>query len=369
MALFFSSDDWKRVESTYNKWWDRQLDRPVIGIELVGKDPGRACPDAPILSQATCEDLSIAPEALMDRLDYEFSKRVYMGDAYPYLDLTCFGPGVMGAFLGAKLDNSTGNVWFHPPKEMDIQDLIFEYNPENKWLKRIKRICQVAVDYWHGDVLVAMPDLGGVLDVLSIFLPGEKLLLALCDNPEKVIEHISTLSQLWHKYYNEINDIISPTNHGYSDWSTILSPTPSYIVQCDFAYMIGLEMFNKFIKWEISDSCNRIDHSIYHLDGQGQLVHLDSLLEIEQLDAVQWVPGAGSPDCSQWPQVYEKIIAADKAVQVINDEIDINAYDKVIKQIAGRVPVQVRQFAVPIEQTDTVCKWLKTHGITDRIQS
>lgn len=132
MAVFFTSDDWEKVKNTYAMWWDKKIDRPVIGIELVGKDPGRACPEAPILSQATCADFSIEPEALMDRLDYELSKKVYIGDAYPYVDFTCFGPGVMAAFLGAELDNKTGNVWFHPSKKLSINELNFEYDPENK---------------------------------------------------------------------------------------------------------------------------------------------------------------------------------------------------------------------------------------------
>ena len=363
MAIFFTYDDWKRVEDTYAKWWGRQLDRPVIGIELVGKESGRVCPDAPILSQATCAELSIEPAALMDRLDYEFSRRIYIGDAYPYIDFTCFGPGVMAAFLGAKLDNKTGNVWFHPSKKLSINELNFEYDSENKWFKRVKQICHAAVDYWNGDVLIAMPDLGGAVDVLSTFLPGEQLLLELYDNPKKVIEHISTLSQLWHRYYGEINEIISPTNHGYSDWSTILSPAPSYILQCDFAYMIGLDMFNEFVKGEISDSCGRLGHSIYHTDGQGQLAHLDSLLEIEQLDVVQWVPGANAPDISQWPQVYEKIVTAGKAIQILNDPVNLEVYDKVIEQISSRVPVQVRQFELPIEETDMAQRWLEHWSI------
>ena len=363
MTEFFTSENWKEVENTYARWWDRELDRPVIGIELIGKEPGRCCPKAPILSQATCADFSVTPEAFIDRLDYEFSKRVYIGDSFPYVDFTCFGPGVMAAFLGASLDNSTGNVWFHPSEKRSITELEFKYDPENKWLKRIKQICQAAVDYWKGDVLIAMPDLGGAVDVLSSFLPGQQLLLDLYDNPEKVNEHIHTLSQLWHKYYNEINDIISSSNHGHSDWSAILSPTPSYILQCDFAYMISLEMFNEFVKWEIAESCERLGHSVYHLDGSGQLPHLDSLLEIGKLDAVQWVPGTNSPDISQWPEVYEKIIAADKAVQLINNPVDLNVYDKVIRQISGRVPVQIHQITMQIEEKNAALEFLRKYGI------
>ena len=37
------------------------------------------------------------------------------------------------------------------------------------------------------------------------------------------------------------------------------------------------------------------------VNGQGQLAHLDSLLEIESIKGIQWVPGAGAPDVQHWP--------------------------------------------------------------------
>jgi len=63
-------------------------------------------------------------------------------------------------------------------------------------------------------------------------------------------------------------------------------------------------------------TCRRLGHSFYHLDGVGQLPHLDALLAIPELEGVQWVMGDGQPDAEHWGHVYRKIRAAGKLLQV-----------------------------------------------------
>jgi len=58
---------------------------------------------------------------------------------------------------------------------------------------------------------------------------------------------------------------------------------------------------------------------MFHLDGHQCIPHLDLLLDIEPLDAVEWtpdpqVPGGGDP---AWYPLYRKILAAGKSVQAI----------------------------------------------------
>ena len=38
------------------------------------------------------------------------------------------------------------------------------------------------------------------------------------------------------------------------------------------------------------------------------------------LKGVQWVPGAGAPDVSQWPDVYRRIREAGKLIQVLGTQ-------------------------------------------------
>jgi len=317
MPIDFSPDRWQQVKETYRHWWAGELKRPIIPVTLTGRDPGRPQPKAPILSQSTCADLTIPAEALIDRLDWELSQQVYLGDAFPTVNMHCFGPGVAAAFMGARLDNSTGRVWFHPANEdTPIQDIHFTYDPENIWLRRIKEICAEGMKRWQGQVLMTMTDLGGNLDLLSTFRPSEKLLLDLIDTPEQIERLTWEAHELWHRYFSEIHSALQPLNPGYSSWCEIYSDTPYYILQCDFSYMISPDMFSEFVQPELAASAKKLSRCFYHLDGKGQLPHLDHLLSIDEILGIQWIPGDGQPGCEMWPDLYRKIFAAGKKTQL-----------------------------------------------------
>lgn len=323
MTIDFNPDQWQIIKETYQQWWAHELDRPILPVELMGGDPGRPQPEAPILDKRTCADFRWSPEQLIDRLDFELSKVRFLGDAFPMISLDCFGPGVMAAFLGARLHSEDGEVWFFPPADLPARELHFEYDPQNIWLRRVKDICAAAVERWQGQVLVGMTDLGGNLDVLYSFRPGEKLLLDLVDHPEEVERLTWEAHHLWHRFYEEIQAVLQPTNPGYSDWSRIYSETPCYMLQCDFSYMISPHMFKRFVLPELHASCRRLPHTFYHLDGVGQLPHLETVCQIPELNGIQWVPGDGKPDCSHWPEVYQKIHNAGKLIQVVHSDFDI----------------------------------------------
>jgi hypothetical protein len=60
-----------------------------------------------------------------------------------------------------------------------------------------------------------------------------------------------------------------------------------------------------------------LNRSIFHLDGPAALRHLDLLLELDDLHAVQWVQGAGNGPATQWIDVYRRCLDAGKSVQII----------------------------------------------------
>ena len=313
MSIQFTPDDWARIRKNYKAWWNQELERPLMPVRLHGRTPGRPQPTAPLPSQATCTDLSISPKELIDRIDWELSQYEYLGDSFPFFSMSCFGPGVIAAFLGAELSNRTGRVWFHPKEILPISELHFTYDADNVWLNRIKDIYRCGMDYWQGQVLMGMPDLGGALDILSTFRPGELLLMDLYDEPEEVERLVWEIHDLWLKYYKEFAEVSQPINPGYSDWAGVYSETPSYIVQSDFCYMISPQMFEQFVKPELTAMCQSLDNTIYHMDGIGQLNHLDLLLSIDEIKCVQWQPGDGQPRQSEWPEVLMKIHNAGKS--------------------------------------------------------
>jgi hypothetical protein len=332
MGIAFDDTRWEELLENVRKWWAGELGRPLIPARLYGRDPGRAEPAAPLLSQANCGDFDTPVSEVIDRIDYELSQQVFLGDGFPFFSMDCFGPGVLAAFLGGVLDNSSGRVWFYPPEELPITDIQFQYDPENPWARRVKDVHRAAVERWEGLVVVGMTDIGGIPDVLSTFRPSEKLLLDLYDHPDEVIRLVWEAHEAWHAFYDEVNTILQPVARAYSDWAGIPSEVPTYMLQCDFAYMIGPSMFDEFVKPELTKTCERLPHSFYHMDGVGQLPHLDSILSIGELDGVQWVPGSGKPDWDQWPEVYRRICDAGKLAQIYGN---FDTLDKVVEQVGN----------------------------------
>ena len=312
MAIDFSPDRWEVLKENYRLWWEGK--RFIASVELSGRDVGRPMPKAPLLAQANCHDFSVSAEDVIDRVDYELSGNVYLGDAFPFFSLNAFGPSAGALLLGAKADNSTGNMWCSPPNDTPITELHFEFDPNNIWLNRIKDICHAAVKRWKGQVLVGNCSISGAFDTLAVFRTTEELLIDLYDYPEEVERLVWEIHHLHFRIFDEINSVLFPVNPGYSDWLRPYSDTPYLTLQSDFAFMIGPDMFDRFVKPELEACVNRLGRSMYHLDGVGQLAHLDSLLQIEKLDAVQWMPGAGAKPQAEWPEVYQKVIAAGKSV-------------------------------------------------------
>ncbi|HEX7541596.1 MAG TPA: hypothetical protein VF352_05645 [Anaerolineales bacterium] len=61
--------------------------------------------------------------------------------------------------------------------------------------------------------------------------------------------------------------------------------------------MISPKMFERFVLPDLETCCAAMDHALYHLDGKGQLVHVDTLLSTPRLRGIQWVPGYSKPPC------------------------------------------------------------------------
>ena len=318
----FNDDDWKRVRESHRRWWRGELGRPLVQMRLDGAEAPRPEPELPALALDAFYDDSVSAEAIVDRWDYDLSTTLYLGDGFPHV-WPNFGPGVAATFTGAFLECGNETVWYRPEKEAGIRDLRPACNPEAKWFKRIAGLMETAVSFWQGRVQVGMTDLGGNLDILSTFRPGEALLMDLYDDPEAVKARTWEAHQLWWDSFDALNRVLQPRNPGYTAWTPVFSDEPYYMLQCDFCYMISPEMFDEFVKPELTGTCERLTNSIYHLDGPGQLNHLDSLLDIEALDGVQWIPGAGARPISEWPEVHRKISDAGKKIQVFGSLEDL----------------------------------------------
>jgi len=313
----FSKRDWERIQRDWSAWWDGELDRALIVVEALG--PKFSAPNTGdwyphiFLSQFS---LDIPVEAVLDQVQPGMDAVHLFGDAYPrwWVNL---GPGVMAGFLGAEIKYAPGTTWFHPIQGIEsLADLRLAYDPDNIWWRRVVDITRAAVERWGQTIAIGLTDIGGNLDILASLRGTQKLLLDLYDAPSEVDRLTSSITRLWLRYYDELCQIIEPAEHGVTCWAPHWNPGRGYMLQSDFSYMISPDMFERFVMPDLESCCAAMDYSFYHLDGKGEIPHLDHLLSLEQLRGVQWNPGDGAPMADEWPDLLRRIRDAGKLCQV-----------------------------------------------------
>ena len=117
--------------------------------------------------------------------------------------------------------------------------------------------------------------------------------------------------------HKELAELIkSPEGHvpfmAFNTWA----PGRAAKVQCDFSAMISPDMYAEFVLPHLQRQCRRLDYTVYHLDGPDAIRHLDAVLTIPEINAVQWEPGAGNPhtgDKVWWDPIWRKVYAAGKS--------------------------------------------------------
>ena len=90
----------------------------------------------------------------------------------------------------------------------------------------------------------------------------------------------------------------------------IWGPGKTAKLQCDISANISARMFRTFVSPFLAEQCAWLDYSLYHLDGTTALQHVEPLLEIPRLNAIEWTPqaglaGGGSPE---WYDLYRRIL-------------------------------------------------------------
>ena len=72
-------------------------------------------------------------------------------------------------------------------------------------------------------------------------------------------------------------------------------------------------------------------HNIFHLDGKGVARHLDEILNVPEIQAIQWVQGAGADQpILPWLPLIKKIQTAGKGVVVTPERDAARAHAAVL---------------------------------------
>jgi hypothetical protein len=342
IQLRFSEEDWERVEQDWSAWWAGELERPLVMIENQVPHP-----ENPFLDLAPWEDIPASSfplewpvEAVLDYYEQRLEARRFYGDAFPKW-WPNFGPGIVAGFLGTQVHCAVETVWFEPARRGGASELQLAYDAANPWWRRVRELARAAIERWGSQVAVGHTDLGGNLDILASLRTTQQLLYDLYDVPDEVARLSAEITRLWLRYYDKLQTLIQAAGRGTSCWAPIWSPGRCYMLQSDFAFMISSPMFERFVLPDLAACCGHLEHGFYHLDGKGQIRHLDLLLGLERLRGIQWIPGDGQPPPEEWLPLLKRIRDGGKLCQL---SVSPEGARTIVHELGGK------GFALYIEQ-------------------
>ena len=345
--IHFTDEQWEHIERDWTAWWSGELERPLVMIHNLEPEPGTRLPE--VHGFTSNYPLDMPADEVLDRYEARLEATRFCGDAWPHW-WPNFGPGMMAGFLGARVNSTPETVWFDPAEPTAIEDLDPSYDGGNLWWQRVLDLTRIAVARWGDRVQVAHTDLGGNLDIVASLLTSERLLLAMCDAPDEVARVAGRITQLWLRYYRELDEVIQPAGRGTTPWAPIWSPGRCYMLQSDLAYMISPAMFERFVLPDLAACCDVLDHGFYHLDGKGQIAHLDMLLSLERLRGIQWIPGDGQPPPEAWLGLLKRIRDGGKLCQLY---VEPEGALKIVRELGGKgFALYIQQPMSPGEASD-----------------
>lgn len=311
MNLKYKSD-WEETKNRYKSWWAHDnTGRCGMWIEANLKD----------VKPAPLPKVSSDPEVKWRDLEYHainidnYHKRTFFGgEAFPSWTIGHPGHDSMAVFLGCKvkLEETTG--WVEPiwtGEKLETDKLKFdENNPHYQFALKWQKF---AVENSRGrSIPPVVTALGACGDALAWIRGSEQLLYDVLDMPEEVKKADLRLTELFIRYYSVFYELALEAAEGSATWFPLWAPGKFYALANDFAYMISPDSFRKIFVPSLEKQMDFLDYSVYHVDGEGCFNHLDTILELNKLQAVQILPGAGKPSPLHYLPLLKKVQAAKK---------------------------------------------------------
>ena len=311
--------DWENTKKNYLAWWEHEyFGRCAIAVTAPAKNAANNIP--PPLPEKT-EDRWLDFGYLAALNEYKLKSTYYGGEAFP--DWNPGFPGCDGhvTYLGANVTLKEDTGWTDPLiaggalTDHDYKSL--KINKEkNKWWKFGREVRRLAARESEGKCIPSNMAFGACGDTLAAIRGTEQLLYDMTECPGYVHEFDRYLMRQWIDIYEDSYSITKDGAQGSTCWFNLWSPGKFYAAQNDFAYMISPEMFNEVFLPSIEMQAKYLDHTVYHVDGIGNFRHLDALLGVDCLQAIQILPGAGQPSPLYFMDILKKVQAAKRNLHI-----------------------------------------------------
>lgn len=346
---FESKPDFDECMGRIYAWYDqRVLDRPPVRFAHHNMEYEKHRTVKGLWKTATERwlDAEFQVQSFVDSL----KTTEFLGETFPvyWPNLSAIAYNL---FLGQDGIFDDVTAWVHPC----IDDLE-NYKPlkvqwDGEYFKAIEAMIQCALERGEGKFMVGYTDMYAGMDCTSLLRGAESTCMDIIMQPEPLKKLIDHAFEEYFQVYDHFDRTLKKHDQLSVTWMNIPSFETFNVLACDFATNISPDHFIEFCMPSIRKEAEYFTHNVFHLDGPGVARHLDAILTLPNLQAIQWVQGYGGDEpIMQWLPMIRKIQEAGKSVIV---DLKMNELDEFIKN-ADPAGIMLWVPAEPGEQKDVL---------------
>ncbi len=303
-------------------WYHQEiLDRAPIRFSAHNSEYSDSF-DLPGYSWKTLKERWWNTEYQIELFEYQLKHSTFNAETFPVF-WPNLGPEVFTAFYGVELEYKEVTSYAIPSISdwSQLDTIRLDFN--NPYFRKLEEMTREALNRCKGKYLVGYTDIHAGIDCAAAFRDPQQFCLDLLLEPEMAERLIEISSRDFHPVYNRFDTLLKLHHQPSVTWMGIPSFGKMHIPGCDFASMLSPEFFDRFVMPSIRKEIAPMTHNVFHVDGKGVARHLDKILELPEVNAIQWVQGMGlDAPIMQWVPLIKKVQAAGKSLV-----IDLQIYE------------------------------------------
>jgi len=227
------------------------------------------------------------------------------------------GPNVYAAFYGAEMEFGDVTTWIEHYVDDYAKLDTLKFDKNNLYFSKLEEMTCYALKRCEGECLVGYTDLHPGLDCVDALRGTENICLDMYMDKENLDKLVKLSMADFAEIYNFFDKMLKDRNQLSVTWMGIPCFGKMHIPSCDFSSMISSDTFKEYEMPILLKEVKMMDINIFHLDGKDVARHIDDILTVDEIQAIQWVQGVGDDlPIIQWVPFIKKIQAAGKSVIV-----------------------------------------------------
>ena len=316
--MFELKPDFEDVLNRYEAWWDCDIvDRPLVSMSF--SLPPSELKDVPQKEHTTVRERWMDTDHMVVQAEARLRNAVHFADSLP-IAWPNLGPEVFSAFYGCEMEYGESTAWSRPVladwSDQSIAKLQLDRN--SFYFRKLIEMTEALLDAGTDTFIVGYTDLHGGGDGIAAFRDPQELLMDTIEHPDAIKRLCDRITTEFLEVYDEFYSMLSAAGMPSTTWLAATCKGKYHVPSNDFSCMISDDAFEDLFIPGIIRECQHMDRCIYHIDGPQALRYLDRLLEIPEIHAIQWVPGAGQDYWADHIEVYQRIQNKGKAFQILS---------------------------------------------------